>query len=139
VAVRTRLVYLLTPTDRATLPHAQSTIALYYCRLLTARTMHVCHRPVAARCCQHQTACCRCLYRTTDGRCAVAKFSSVQSLGKSSRRKYPYFWRYSNFSKPQRSIGRGRDLEGTSLPKKSGRSVQPFTHSSTTQLIPALP
>ena len=61
--------------------------------------MHVCHRPTAARCCQHQTTYSYCLYRNRWWSMCHGKSFKVQSLGQSSREKYSYVQRYHNSSK----------------------------------------
>jgi len=102
---------------RTMVPHAKSTIVLYTelhvygdqqlaigRRLRIQRTRYVCR--VAARCYQHQTDHCRCLYRTCRQSVCRGEIFQVQTLGQSSRGKYLYFCRYPNFTKTQRSIGR---------------------------------
>jgi len=100
--------------------HAQSTIALYTelhagpmlpgstvsnrCRLYTT---HAASPPGAVNTRPPVVA----VYiALADSRRAVAKFSLIQGLGQSSRGQDPYFWRYPNFPRTQRSEDRGKPV-----------------------------
>ena len=73
-------------------------------RMCHARLPSARHRQ---RCCEHQTARYHSLYRTRWWSVCHGEIFQMQSLGQSSRGKYPYFWKYPNFPKTQCTIARG--------------------------------
>jgi len=119
---------------RAMVPYAKSTIALYtelhvQCDQQSAigsrlQTALASSTEWLMGCCQHQTARCRCLYRTRRRSACRGEIFEVRSLGQSSRGKNPDFWRYPNFPKTRHSTGRGKTVR-----KKSAQFVQPFRYT----------
>jgi len=111
----------------ATVPHAKSTISLYTELDVECHQQSVIvvdcrpYSPVAtsadcrvvARCCQHQTARCRCLYRTRRRLvCHGEIFSSLELGTKFQREAITLILgdRPTHFPRTQRSIGRGKPV-----------------------------